>query len=366
MKNQFEFPWSIAKCFIVGGISLVAALSCSHKETGSAQREPAQAKVPAYGLPDSDKWAYVYQMVNDFDFNREDTTLKLSSGGTSVYAVVSVGGKVLGATIPENSATSLSGEIMAFNLSRVLGVSDLYQPGVYYNLTGNNLKKFMELVPKTPLSGNKEENRKKILERYQNNSQEMPTVFKPFGTKPKDYDDLVGGNTLSNHKLPGSMSTVKEMLTCSGAQPSKNRSIMINGGSSTEYQLIKQLSTIFLIDALTKQWDRFSGGNLQTLTENGQVKFISFDNGGTWGGDGWTNKFLAIVTRFDSEAVDQILKMNDFLTQGGTFMGLRNEQEFIQAMGIEKFPNVMKSFKGALNLVAQHVRKNSQSPCRFE
>lgn len=224
------------------------------------------------------------------------------------------------------------------------------------------------MVPKTPLKGNKEENRKNILARYQQNSQSMATVFKPFGTKPKDYDNLVdtNKNTISDHTLPGSNTTVKNMLSCHGPQPSKSKSITLNGGSNTEYSLIKQLSTVFLIDAMTQQWDRFSGGNLQTLTENGQVKFISFDNGGTWGGKSWVNKFLAIVTRFDSEAANQTLKMHDFLSQGGTFMGLRNEQEFIQAMGIEKFPNVMKSFKEGLSLVAQHIRKNSQSPCRFE
>lgn len=104
------------------GLTLFVGFSCVHKE--KSDRQPAQATIPEYVLPDFDQWKYVYDMVNGFDFTRPDTKLTLSSGGTSVYAVVSVGGKVLGATIPENSATKLSGEILAFNLARVLGVAE--------------------------------------------------------------------------------------------------------------------------------------------------------------------------------------------------------------------------------------------------
>lgn len=352
-------------------VFLVLLGSCTHKQGYvSYERTPAQAQdlpsnIPEYTLPDHAQWVHLYDEANSLNFTQSNTVIEIPKNGTSVYPKATVDGKTIGATIPKNSATQLSGEILTFHLARVLGVADLYQPGIYYNLRGDNLKKFMTLVNSSSFSnGNKEDNRIKILARYKENPNQMDAVFKSFKNKPIDYEQIDKG--LGNEVLPGGTAPVARMLQCNGPQPSKTRMVTLKNGKDSEYNLIKQLSAIFLIDALTMQRDRFTGGNLQILIENKVARFASFDNGGTWGGEKSTRKYLSLVSRYDVEVGDRILQMADFLENGGSFLNIRNQQEFAQAMGIEKFPNDMELFKAALKLVADHIRKNSGTSCKFE
>lgn len=363
----------------------VAIGGCSHSPTAATpasttapttteDRQPAQSSGL---LPDQERWADLYDFVNRIDLNSGEINLQMSSGGTSVYAVLVKGDRPLGAVIPENSATKVSGEIMTFNIARALGVSDLYQPAAYHFLTGANLKKFRSFVPTQPFSSkSREENRQGLLKQFAaidaGKASGLHTVYKQFGIKPDDYDDLVNvkANTMNTaHALPGGTAPVAQLLQCKGPQPGHNTKIKLNRKKkdgtkyvveSTEAELVRQLSSIFLIDALSGQWDRFSGGNLQILVDKdaGAFKFVSFDNGGTWGSLGWTDKFLGLTQRFDKSVANGILEMDKFLNQGGSsYLGLRSEQEFINAMNIQAYPGQMKKFKEALARVAGHLRK---------
>lgn len=349
---------------LIGAVlTVVVAGGCGHSSPRSTP-DQAESRAPAQApgeLPDAGDWRSFYDTARDLDLTRSDVTLSMSTGGTSVYAVVSVSGRPIGAVIPENSATRIPGEIMAFHLSRALGVSHLYQPGVRYFLTGANLQAFRAIVPDTPFVGkkNKEINRKAVLEQIRKQPQGIDTVFKLFGTKPKDYDALVQSNRINEaHVLKGGTGPFAAFLKCQGPRPSATARLTLNGGTGVELELARQLSSIFLIDALTQQWDRFSGGNLQTVTEQGEVRFFAADNGGTWEGTGWTQKFLNIVSRFDPGVADRILEMDRFFREGGEFLGLRSPEEFARAMGVENYPKAMSRFRASLELVAAHVRKH--------
>ena len=330
-------------------------------------REPAKAHVT---LPDQADWRDLYDIGENLDLTRPDIKLTLSSGGSSVYAVVNQNGKAIGAVLPPNAATKLAGEIMAFNLARAVGVADIYQPAVYHRLQGANLKAFTNLVPKSPIGkpkSLKEQNRVAVLALIKKNPGGIDTAFKMFGAKPNDYDALVNWKANkfeTSHKLPGSKTAFAEFLKCKGAKPSSSVNVTVAKGTSNELAMARQLSSIFLIDALTQQWDRFSGGNLQTSTKDGVVSFAANDNGGTWGGTAWTNKFLAIVTRFDRGVAERILEMEELFTKNRSFLGIQTESEFIHAMNVEKFPTEFKAFKKSLTLVADHIRKHQG--CYFD
>lgn len=354
---------------------------CTHRSHDSAvgvdedrwapERTVAQASAR---LPDQSRWEANEEFVRTLDLTQEGTSLMMSTGGTSVYAQVHRGGRPIGAVLPANSATIVSGEIMAFHLSRLFGASELTQPGFYYHLTGPSLARFYEIVPKQPYTEKKfaakEANRQAVLERIQKNPNGIPTVYKFWDEKPSDYDALVSpsANTLNKtHVLPGGTAPVATLLSCNGPQPSASAIVTMNGASTNEAKAIRQLSTIFLIDALVVQWDRFSGGNLSTAKGGGEVRFVAFDNGGTWGRtEIFTAKYLGLVSRFDRAVAERILELDAFLNGGARhpFMGLRNETEFVQAMGVESVAPNMRRFKQALAMVAAHVRANTN--CYFQ
>jgi hypothetical protein len=369
MKTYFRALFS--GCLAIGFLS-----ACSHAPaapeaaTSSTAADAMDHRHPAANrrlavLPDQDAWQALYDYADNLDLANPGVTLTLSSGGTSIYAVINIGGKAVGAIIPENSSSLVSGETLAFTLSRALGVYELYQPGVYHALSGRNLDAFMTVVPRTPimkngrLQKNKEENRISILKRYQK-QRVFDAVFKRWDEKPKNFEAINGNGPMINTTLvlPGSRSTVASLLQCNGPRPSPAVTVSFNGGTNTEYEAARELSAILLIDALTQQWDRFSGGNLQTITKNGRSMFVSIDNGGTWGGTRATLRNLSMVSRFDRGVAQQILDMDDFFTTRRPYKGLRNDAEFVSAFDIVQAPTAFKKFKESLKLTADHIRRH--------
>ncbi|MBC7369971.1 MAG: hypothetical protein H7326_00295 [Bdellovibrionaceae bacterium] len=342
------------------------SIHCAHSEM--VKREVAQST----NVPDQERWKRFKEFAANLDLTAEGTSIAISSGGTSVYAVVSRGGKPIGAVLPENAATSLSGEVLTFHLAKILGYADIYQPGTYKLLTGANLRAFSEIIPKSPYEGkvyaNKELNRVAILERIQRSPNGIDAIYKDWANRPYDYDGLSNWKINSfdkSHILKGSKTPFASFLTCAGPLPAKDVVVNMNKGTTNEFDAARELSTIFLIDALTQQWDRFSGGNLQTITVDGKVHFGAYDNGGTWGGTRWTSKYTELVSRFDRDAAQRLMDMNKFLNEGsGGFMGLRTEAELMQVLGVTKLPGTFKKFKESLKMVSAHIIKNQN--CYFE
>lgn len=313
-------------------------------------------------LPNEEKYSFLEELSRNLDLTKSGVTLGMSSGGTSVYGVYTVGGKPQGAILPENAATKISGEIITFYIARAVGADSLYSPAIYHRLQGANLREFRKLIPSTPFKSKlKEQNRVALLARIAKSPTGIDTAYKHWGNKPADYDALVSvkANSLSSsHVIPGGRTAFAKLLKCDGPRPSSSTPLRMNGATNSELELARELSTIFLIDALSQQWDRFSGGNLQTITVDGTVHFAAYDNGGTWGGPKWTQKALANVSRFDRDVAEELLKMERFLSSGGEYHGYKTEAEFAAGLGVERFPNAMKNFKASLKLVAAHIRNN--------
>ena len=365
-KGMTTYQVALAVPVIVLGLVSGCAHAPLATETNSSQpalveqiekRKPANLRPTS--LPDQDRWQALYDYADALDLSSPSVSLKISGGGTSVYAVIQENGRATGAILPENESTSVSGEIFAWTLSRALGVSELFQPSVYRPLSGPSLQAFLTVVPTSPMDKKpREANRLAILKRTRKNPNGLPAVYKSWDLKPADYDAIEGAQKINElHVLPGSSNTISSMLQCNGPRPSAYTRVSFNGGSNTEFEIARELSSIALIDALTQQYDRYTGGNIQTVNRGGRVTFVAYDNGGTWGGTGWTKKNLAMITRFDSGVANQILAMDDFFRSRIPYLGLRSEREFATAFDFAQSPKDLSNFKQSLKLVAEHIRR---------
>jgi hypothetical protein len=385
---QMKLLARFALMTLIGLTAVTLSTSCTHARTtaetahsgthqsaqsaqGTDRRYPAAAHRLA-ALPDQAAWQSLYDYADALDLTNPAIDLKMHNGeGTSVYGVMSINGKPIGAIIPENSSASVSGETLAFTLSRAFGVYQIYQPGVYHFLSGANLDAFMKIVPRQTIISaktgkrqtNKDDNRIAILKRYHDQPQGMDAVFKRWDDKPKDFNEINGVGPYINKSLvlSGSRAPLASLVQCGGPQPNPNTRVTFMGGSNSEFEVARELSAILLIDALTGQWDRFSGGNMQVITKqttSGPVSMLAaIDNGGTWQKNA-VDANLSMVSRFDRGVADQILAMDDFFTLGQPYLGLRNEAEFKSAFDIVQISKTFARFKENVKKTANHIRAN--------
>jgi len=287
-------------------------------------------------------------------------------GGTSAYALVQTEGKTIGALIPENSATSITGEVTAWNLGRALGCAELFQPAVRVTLRGDGLAKFKQMMQGASYKGAREANRLSILARIARNPDSLPTVYKHWGaSKPVDYSSIAVRGAPN-----GTLNTsdgIARFLRADSPQPGP-KELTIRGGNAAARDLARQLSNIFLVDALCGQWDRFSGGNLHILVENGRVRFISLDNGGAAidGSMRYAELFKSWVTRFDASIAERIGALDALASDGREFLGFKSFNEFASAVGCET-SGERAGLTKRVRLVAAHVRASvSRSGGAFE
>ncbi len=333
--------------------SLVAVLTVLSACTHPARDARTPASDPA--LPANEEQARFFEEAAKLDLADPQYELTASSGGTSAYAKITVKGsaKPWGAFLPANSATNPFGEAFSFHLARALGFADLVGYGAIKTIDGAAFARFRDFLKAQKFSSSsKEANRKEILQKMANASS-LTGVLKLWNVKPLDYDAIASGNGLrTSHPIA-------KFVQATGPQPT-DKVITLEGlpGSASEKELARQLSNLLVLDTLTGQWDRWSGGNFQAaLRPDGKTLFfIALDNGGTWSGDNWLKKYLGWVTRFDRRTASQVAALNGFLNEGsGSFLAFTAEADLQQAMDMQLAPDLWKSFKKKLAAVAAHI-----------
>ncbi len=308
--------------------------------------------------------------------NRVKITLNEKSGN-SVYMLVFLNSqarhghsneyKLLGAILPENSSTIVLGEIFSYNLARVLGFEKYYGPGVHFVLKGEGLKKFRSMILKARYNEAKEINRKNLLKQTKR-ANKLNCVYKKWGSKPYDLNKLVRNNSLNPQNIMANYITAKNKKPGSEMIELADLRQGPGNGKGIAIDLARQLSVIMLIDILTGQWDRFSGGNLQATVQNGKISLAAFDNGGTFcynDGARLFKRYISIVSRFDKDIVKRLVKMNNFLNKKTikSFLIYKSEEEFRNDMGIIQGPDnlskadwVWKMFKINLSKLIKHIK----------
>ena len=93
-----------------------------------------------------------------------------------------------------------------------------------------------------------------------------------------------------------------------------------------------------VLDILTGEWDRFSGGNVEGGHVGDRAVFISRDNGGASMADaGNFNKYSSIVTRFNRSTIERVQKLVQLLNDPNekpqlvTALQLKSDPKFLLA-----------------------------------
>ncbi len=305
------------------------------------------ASIPAWaqGLPGNKR---------DLDFdvhmktvNLDDPRLRLeykkpTSDGSTIGMFIGVGDKPTDRSfVPTNPSSIPEAEVVAYRLSRFLGISRLFYPVDYYQLGPKATATFAAMVKATPETAkDRAENRGMVLAELKANPNSILGIYRQ---RPKTK--MFTASALGSEGKLDQTTGLSQEIKATGRMPDERKIPLagIKGGQAgfpdvpTEQrvELARQLSTIFVMDMLLGQWDRFWNNLEASGDQNGRLKLISRDNGGAtlddWEGHDTYNRW---VSRFDRELIARLTALNAFL-KGETkeFAGFASVDAWKQAAG---------------------------------
>ncbi len=299
------------------------------------------------------------------------------NSGTSVgFKIAEPKKRKKGMFTPENSATHLEGEVLAYRLSRFLGVSDIYNPVDYYTLGPNAIPRFSSML-RSESNKWRKKNTEAIRSAIAKSPKSMPGIYKyRHKRKSQAVDRLASGNRFNTGHPFASF------LKGNGTMPGE-RTISFRGIKPDEKEypipfqqekiLASQLSNIFVIDALCGQWDRFSGGNIEVYAhKDGKLQFVGRDNGGAnllWGRS-WYKHYKGWVTRFDKAFMDQLRELYRFLEDPSVpYQGVSKKSELKALLGFQSDRSFAEFEYRVKDFVKEHVprcEKKYGKTCYFK
>lgn len=220
-----------------------------------------------------------------------------TGGGTSCYDLISLDGNLVGLfSPPGNGAGNIETEANSWSLARLFGVEDAFQPAGYVMVPqwGQDLFK-----AKMGCNGSDrwlQENRQTVLSKLGHG--DLRFLVKRWDAKPMDADD--------------SYDSVFRLLKSNST--SLAGSLNLNGGSQEKSVLAREFFVGLVVDVLQGQWDRFSGGNIQTVMLQGKVHMGWYDNGGaSFYASAESNSKLQAVQRVPKSTLETVRALDDFL-----------------------------------------------------
>lgn len=289
------------------------------------------------------------------------------SGGTSVYLKIKNAADLWGALLPPNSATQIEGEVFSYQLARFFGVNDWVGPGSFFELRDKNLEAFALKIKAVPVQGGsaRARNKKHLVALLNQHPASLQVALKKWGLPPKSCDFILeGGRLKPSHRIA-------QALLATSPPPNDEEIPLGKLGAASEWSLARQLSSIFVIDILAGQGDRFSGGNLQAVIKDGRPQFVAYDNGGTFGrSDEYFERYQRMLSRFDRRLADSLLALDNALQSksfplrihsGSSCMEFSSESALRSALGLAdvKWNSYWKMFLRRVRLLATHIRQTS-------
>jgi hypothetical protein len=279
----------------------------------------------------------------DLDDPKHRLEYKLASaGGSSIGMFIGIGDAPTDRSfVPTNPSSIPEAEVVAYRLSRFLGISRLTYPVDYYRLGPKANAFFKDMVTKTPENTDKDRqfNRNMVLTELKRS----PSVLGIYRLKPK-----IKMSTVSVLGTEGEfkMSTgLARELQASGPMPDERKISLdgVKGGkpgypevpTESRVELARQLSTIFVLDQLFGQWDRFWNNLEASGDKNGRLKLIARDNGGATL-ENWDTRddYNRWYSRFDRDLIDRLTALNAFLKGTSTeFAGYKDIEAWKKAVG---------------------------------
>ncbi len=258
--------------------------------------------------------------------NLDDPTLRLeykkpTSDGSSIGVFIGKGNTPTDASfVPLNSSSIPEAEVVSYRLARFLGVSRIYYPVDYYTLSPQGTARFRDLVAgQRETSADRIVNRNLVLRELKANPTGLLGIYR---LKPKTK--MYAARSLGVQGEFATNTALAQTIRAMGPMPTDRPMSLdgIKGGQKgfpavpTERaaELARQLSTIFVVDQLLGQWDRFWENLEASGDKNGRLKLIARDNGGAtlddWEGH---DAYSRWVSRFDRDLIGRLSALNAFL-----------------------------------------------------
>jgi hypothetical protein len=290
-------------------------------------------------LAASPAWAQgVPGTKRDLDFDAHMKTVDLdnpkmrleyklaSAGGSSIGMFIGVGDAATDRSfVPTNPSSIPEAEVVAYRLSRFLGISRLTYPVDYYKLGPKATATFRDMVANTPEKGDKDRtfNRNMVLTELKSGS----TVLGIYRLRPRTKMYTVG--VLGTEGEFNMKTGLAREIQASGPKgfpevPAERR-----------VELARQLSTIFTLDSLFGQWDRFWNNLEASGDKNGRLKLIARDNGGATL-ENWDTRdsYNRWYSRFDRDLIERLTALNAFLKgKAPDFAGYKDIEAWKAAAG---------------------------------
>jgi hypothetical protein len=325
---------------------LIAATAPAALTTASAQ---SLSKNVAQSAPGN-----IPGTKRDLDFDAHMKTVDLDDPKMRLeYKLASAGGSSIGmfigidkaptdrSFVPTNPSSIPEAEVVAYRLSRFLGLSRLTYPVDYYQLGPKATAQFKAMVTSTAETGDKDRayNRNLVLTELRRS----PSVLGIYRLKPKTkmYTVSVLGTEGQFNMYTG----LARELQASGPMPDSRQIPLdgVKGGqkgfpdvpTERRIELARQLSSIFVLDSLFGQWDRFWNNLEASGDKNGRLKLIARDNGGATL-ENWDSRdtYDRWFSRFDRDQIDRLTTLNAFLKgKAPEFAGYNDIEAWKKAVG---------------------------------
>jgi hypothetical protein len=319
-----SFAESFAFPLLVAVNTTILCNGCANPPHGNSNaRNPATVSAAAVSeseLESRKKDLQFESLMKDLDLNDSQYVLKYKNTGTSLGIKIEVEKESFGKWVPENSATDVEAQVVSYYLGRFLNMSSLDVPSHYYLAKGRMLAEFKQMVTNASEKNKwRRENRDEILETLEDHPDDLLGVFTDHVRNAEALDIANPDANTINRNHP-----IAQFIQVTGPMPSKEKTMTLKGikdknkntPSNTELQLAREFSQIMVMDILTGEWDRWSGGNVEGTWNDSGVHFLARDNGGaTMAGASGLKKYFGIVTRFDRGQIERVRHLHHLLNQ---------------------------------------------------
>jgi len=236
--------------------------------------------------------------------------------------------KKLATWLPSNSAANIESQVVAYKLGQFLGMGDYVVRSAYYPLGPKAIARFKPMLNCAKEKGQHYDNCVAVLAMINKNPNSLDGVWREH---VKDDTEVPG--LIASAKPNGTLNTksiIGQFISATGPMPSADKKMSLVKfqdpkdpknpkakilPTDTELNLAREFSEIMVLDVLTGQWDRFSGGNIEAIYDekNDVVQFIAKDNGGASMNGAGYKAYYTFLTRFDADQIERVQRLLDLL-----------------------------------------------------
>jgi hypothetical protein len=280
------------------------------------------------------------------DLDSDQYEFKELSGSTSINMKIRKvdptdpqGYKSRGSFVPLNGAANPDTEIAYFNLAAILGYDSIFRPTVRYELGPKASSALKTLIEHTPIHGSDRiENKGNILKEIASGNPLKGCVKAKKLDSARAYDEMVNPNAPGNG-APRSSNPIIMSLRVENPQPKSGVTLeLCQGYTGDALQLAREFSVIMSLDAIFRQWDRYSGGNVVIAKDDaGVAHFYATDNGGADVSSlqGRLTRNIELFSRYDRQVIEGLRALDAFLKDPASgFLGYTDAETFVVDLGL--------------------------------